>query len=185
MRCRALILFSLVLPPAVLAAAPVVAPIAMAASAAAPKPALIGDFKDWHVYSVGRGANRLCYALSEPRETNPANVKRDHVSFLISTWPGRKVRNEPSVVPGYSYKEGSKATVEVGSTKFAFFTQNQGTDGGAWAEAPADEGKLLAAMKRGSEMSVTGTSARGTLTRDNYSLAGLSAALDKIAAECK
>jgi invasion protein IalB len=155
------------------------------AKAAEPKPTLIGDFKDWHVYSVGRGANRLCYALSEPRETKPDNVKRDKVSFLISSWPGRKVRNEPSVVPGYAYKDGSKATVEVGSTKFSFFTQNQGTDGGAWVETPADEGKLLAAMKRGAEMSVTGTSTRGTLTRDNYSLAGLSAALDKIAAECK
>ena len=84
MRCRALFLFSFVLLPVV----PVAAPIAEAAPASkssGPKPTLIGDFKDWHVFSVGRGANRLCYALSEPRETNPANVKRDKVSFLIST----------------------------------------------------------------------------------------------------
>ena len=49
----------------------------------------------------------------------------------------------------------------------------------------ADEKKLIDAMKRGAEMSVTGTSSRGTLTRDNYSLAGISAALDKVAATCK
>ena len=52
------------------------------------------------------------------------------------------------------------------------------------AEMPADEAKLLAAMKRGQELSVTGTSARGTLTRDNYSLAGLSAALGARFARC-
>ena len=34
-------------------------------------------------------------------------------------------------------------------------------------------------------MSITGISSRGTLTRDNYSLAGISAALDKIDAACK
>ena len=34
-------------------------------------------------------------------------------------------------------------------------------------------------------MSVTGTSARGTLTRDNYSLAGISAAIDKLTTDCK
>ena len=96
MRCRALILFSLVLLPSV----PVAASAAPASNPSGPKPELLGDFKDWHVFSVGRGANRLCYALSEPRDTNPANVKRDKISFLISTWPGRKVRNEPSVVPG-------------------------------------------------------------------------------------
>jgi hypothetical protein len=44
---------------------------------------------------------------------------------------------------------------------------------------------MIDAMKRGAEMSVTGTSSRGTLTRDNYSLSGISAALDKVAATCK
>ena len=116
---------------------------------------------------------------------NPANTTRDSVFFLISSWPGRKVRNEPSVVPGYQYKVGTKVQVQVGSDKFELFTKNDGSAGGAWVENPADEKKLIDAMKRGAEMSVTGTSSRGTLTRDNYSLAGISAALDKVAATCK
>jgi hypothetical protein len=116
---------------------------------------------------------------------NPANVTRDAVFFLISTWPGRKVRGEPSVVPGYQYKVGTKVQVQIGSDKFDLFTKNDGSAGGAWLENPADEKKLVDAMKRGSEMSITGTSSRGTLTRDNYSLAGISAALDKIDASCK
>ena len=74
-----------------------------AAVAAEEKPALLDSFRDWHVYSVGAGSDRLCYALSQPKQMNPANLTRDWVFFLISSWPGRKVKNEPSVVPGYQY----------------------------------------------------------------------------------
>ena len=156
-----------------------------AAVAAEEKPALLDSFRDWHVYSVGAGTDRLCYALSQPKQMNPANLTRDSVFFLISSWPGRKVKNEPSVVPGYQYKVGSKVQVQVGADKFELFTKNDGSAGGAWLENPADEKKLVDAMKRGSEMSITGTSSRGALTRDNYSLAGISAALDKVDATCK
>jgi len=156
-----------------------------AAAAAEEKPTLLGNFRDWHVYSVGAGIDRLCYALSQPKEETPKNLKRGAASFLISSWPGRKVKNEPSVVPGYQYKVGSKTQVQVGSDKFDLFIKNDGANGGAWLEDPADEKRLIEALKRGSDMIVTGASSRGPLTRDTYSLAGISAALDKVDGSCK
>src|SRR3954471_21176632 len=96
-----------------------------AAGAAEDKATLLGSFRDWHVYQSGAGADRLCYALSEPKEMNPKNVNRGAVFFMISTWPGRKTRNEPSVVPGYQYKEGAKTDVQIGTDKFTFFTKNE------------------------------------------------------------
>ena len=159
--------------------------VSAAAFAAEQKPSLLGSFHDWHAYSTGKGANRLCYVLSQPKQTNPDNVKRDSAYFLISTWPGRKVRNEPSVVPGYPYKDGARAQVLVGTDKFEFFTKNDGSAGGAWLENPADEKKLIESMKKGAGMTIAGVSARGTETKDSYSLAGLSAALQKIDASCK
>ena len=155
------------------------------AAAAEEKPTLLDSFRDWHVYQTGTGANRLCYALSQPKETTPKNVTRGSVFFLISTWPGRKVRNEPSVVPGYQYKDGAKTEVLIGTDKFTFFTKNDGTAGGAWMEDPNDEKKLIEAMKKGSSMAISGTSTRGTATKDSYSLAGISAALDKLDQSCK
>jgi hypothetical protein len=152
---------------------------------AADEPNLLGSFREWHVYSAGTGADRTCFAVAPPKDTTPAGVNRSGVFFMITSWPGRNVRNQPSVVPGYPYKEMSRSTVQIGSDKFDFFTKNDGNAGGAWMEAPEDEQKLIAAMKRGSSMSVTGTSARGTLTRDNYSLAGISAALEKLSTDCK
>jgi hypothetical protein len=115
----------------------------------------------------------------------PKDAKRDSVFFLISTWPVRKVRNEPSVMPGYQYKAGIKTDVQVGSDKFSFFTKNEGGEGGAWMQDAKDEKKLVDAMKKGAGMSITGVSARGTLTKDTYSLAGISAALDKLDSSCK
>jgi hypothetical protein len=49
---------------------------------------------------------------------------------------------------------------------------------------PADEAKLITAMQGGSTMVVTGTSLRGSTTKDTYSLSGISAALDKIHSSC-
>jgi hypothetical protein len=149
------------------------------------EPTAIGSFKDWSVYRTDNGKDKVCYALAQPKSSEPKKAKRDPIFFLISTWPGRNVRNEPSVVPGYTFKEGAKVNIEVGSDKFELFTKNDGDSGGAWMENAADEKLLIDTMQRGQTMFVTGTSARGTLTRDSYSLGGIKAALDKVAATCK
>jgi Invasion associated locus B (IalB) protein len=166
---------------AVITSALVVGP----AWSAARKPDLVATFRDWHLYTAGGGANHSCYLLSEPKEKTPKTLKRGEVSFLVSDWPARKVRHEPSVVPGYAYKEMSTVEVQAGQTKFPFFTQNERSTGSAWALKEDDEPKLVEAMKREAEMSVTGIDARGTMTRDNYSLSGFSAALAKMDQICR
>lgn len=152
--------------------------------AAADGPNLLGAFRDWSAYTTGTDSGKVCYVLSQPKSTDPRNVKRDPIFFLISDWPGRKAKAEPEVVPGYPYKDGSKVTAQVGSDKFTFFTKNDGNDGGAWVQEKADEARLVDAMRRGSQMIVTGTSSRGTLTKDVYSLLGVSNALDRAHKTC-
>ena len=154
-------------------------------ASAAQEPTLMGSYRDWHVYSAGTGPERTCFAVTPPKDMSPPGANRNGVFFMITSWPGRNVKNQPSVVPGYPYREMSRAGVEIGADKFDFFTKDDGNAGGAWMETAEDEVKLIAAMRRGSAMVVTGTSARGTLTKDNYSLAGISAALDKLASDCK
>ncbi|HUO91618.1 MAG TPA: invasion associated locus B family protein [Rhizomicrobium sp.] len=158
--------------------------LAAAVPAFADPPQKIGDFKAWSVYSSGDGEAKVCYALSKPKLTEPARVKRDAVYFLINDWPNRKAKAEPEIVPGYEYKDKSTVTAEVGPEKFEFFTKNEGTAGGAWVEQPADEQRLVEAMRKSAEMIIIGTSKRGTQTRDTYSLAGLSEALDKVHESC-
>jgi hypothetical protein len=167
------------------AAAIVLASVFSAAAVAAEAPTLMGQFKTWFVYSVGADRTRVCYALAKPASSTPKGARRDPIFIIISSWPSRGIRNEPSIVPGYPYKDGSNVDIAIGNDKFTLFTQNQGTAGGAWIKSADDEARLIQAMKSGISMSVSGTSKRGTLTRDEYSLAGISAALDAIAAACK
>ena len=159
--------------------------LALSTAAFAAPPELVGKFDDWAVYKTSGADGIVCYALAQPKASQPTNVRRDPIFFLISTWPGKSVQGEPSIVPGYPYREESRATVEIGSDKFEFYTQNEGTDGGAWMKEPTEEQRLLDAMRRGSSMVIKGTSRRGTLTIDNYSLKGATAALDRLAQGCQ
>ena len=56
--------------------------------------------------------------------------------------------------------------------------------GKAWAVSDRVDRELVEGMKRGERMIVTGTSAKGTDTKDTYSLAGFSSAYKAISAKC-
>jgi hypothetical protein len=61
------------------------------------------------------------------------------------------------------------------------YTQNDG----AWIKNVAEESRLVEAMRKGADMTVRGVSSRGTKTIDQYSLKGLTQALERVTAECK
>jgi len=144
-------------------------------------PQVLGSFNDWDTYKLDADGDTMCYAVSQPKDMAPKNVKRGDVFFIITNWSKRKVKGEPSIITGYPYREASRASAQIGGQKFEFFTQGDG----AWVRDPKDEKRIVSSMRRGNSMIVKGTSARGTLTTDRYSLSGISAALDKINQACK
>ncbi len=150
-------------------------------------PLLLGKFNDWYAYSNGSGASQYCYILSQPKSVQPEDPSRhDTAFFLISSWPGKDVTHEPSIVPGYAYKDETAPRVTIGADKFDFFSRNDKEGkGGGWLKETPEEQRLIATMKNGSQMSITGTSSKGVPTNDTYSLAGISAALQKMDAACK
>jgi hypothetical protein len=160
------------------------AALVLAAGSAAAAPTSLGVFKDWSAFSNGAGDAKVCFAIARPKSSEPAKAKRDPIAFLINDWPSRRAKAEPEVEPGYQFKDGSKVTVEVGSDKFTLFTKNDSGDGGAWLQSSDDEARLIADMRNGQQLIVTGVSKRGTMTHDTYSLAGISDAVDKIHSEC-
>lgn len=159
---------------------------ASAAASAAGPATLLATSKDWSAYTSGDGSAKICYALSKPVAMDPKKAKRDPAYFIITDWPGRKpkTKSEPEAVPGYLYKEGGAVTAQVGGEKFEMFAKNDDGAGAAWVRRRADEVRLVEAMKRGQQLIIIGTSLRGTVTHDTYSLAGLSDALDKIHEAC-
>jgi len=169
---------------------PPAAPAKPAATAAAPaapagdaQPTLLGQYGDWGAYTASPGGNKVCFALAKPKttKTEPEGRKRDPSYVFVSTRPTEKVKNEVSVIIGYPFKTNSDATAEIGPAKFPMYTQNDG----AWIKNVAEEARMVDAMRKGADLTVKGTSGRGTQSTDQYSLKGLAQALDKIEQECK
>jgi len=150
---------------------------------------LLGVFQNWSAYSAGSGSDMTCYALSQPRATQPRGANRGPIYLMVSDWPARKVRAEPQIVLGYPVKPDTAAALAVGSAKFAFFARPNGPganpNASAWLQSLGDNARLIEAMSKGVSAVATGTSARGTRTSDTYSLAGFSDALAKIHEICK
>jgi len=149
----------------------------------APQPTLLGQYADWGAYTASPGGNKVCFALAKPKTTKlePAGRPRGPSYLFVSTRPSDKVKNEVSVIIGYPFKSSSDATAEIGTAKFAMYTQNDG----AWIKNVAEEARMIDAMRKGADLTVKGTSGRGAESTDQYSLKGLAQALDKIEQECK
>jgi hypothetical protein len=160
----------------------VFAMLGMAGAAVAAEPTSLGTFTDWTAYTYKAPDTKVCYVVSQPKSTESAKkVKRDPVFFIVTNMPGRKISGEVSTIIGYPFKEQTTVEVKVDDAAFELFTNGDG----AWADSTAKEKKIVGAMKTGKKLSVKGTSWKGTVTTDIYSLAGLSAAMDKIDSACK
>lgn len=152
----------------------------------AAKPTLVGTFKDWTTWSYsgsynGGGEGKICYIYAEPTEMTPPKLDHGRVSFSITSSPAAGVQQEANFVAGYQMKEQSSVTVDIDGEKFTMFTQGDS----AWLVDKADEPKLLEAMKDGKAMVVSAQSRRGNPTTYKYSLSGVTAAADKMSAECR
>jgi invasion protein IalB len=145
------------------------------------KPELVATFGDWGVYVSQSGKSKICYALAQPKERQPANLKRDPAYIFISSRPTESVHNEVSVIMGFPLKEGgSDARAEVGSATFGLVAKEQN----AWIKNAAEEGPFIGAMKKGSKLTIKAASKKGNVTTDLYSLSGLGPALDRVRKEC-
>jgi len=184
-------------PPAQPAAPKAAAPKSAAPKSTAPKsataspaptggdsqPTLLGQYGDWGAYTATPGGKKICFVLAKPKssKTEPAGRSRDQAYMFISSRPAENVKNEVSVTIGYPFKTSSDATVEVGGAKFAMYTQNDG----AWIKNVADEARMIDTMRKAGDVTVKGTSGKGTNSTDQYSLKGLAQALERVDQECR
>lgn len=141
---------------------------------------LLQKFENWQVFLHESGGDKVCFAAAQPKAMEPKTAKRDPVFFYLTTWAKDGVRNEISVKLGYTLKVDSKPVIAIGTEKFELYPKGDK----AFMRDPGEERKLLDAMKKGSNLTVSGLSSRGTATSDQYSLTGLSAALTHMGTAC-
>jgi hypothetical protein len=174
-----------------LKSAPRAAAAAAAIAIAASSPVLaqdstnvIGTEGDWTVFSAN--SPKECWAVSAPKSTQnvdasgkPREVTRGDIRLYVAYRPGQSA--EISFSGGYPFAPDSAVEVNIGGNVFKLFTEGES----AWTGSPSEDSKLVSALRGGSSAVITGRSARGTVTKDTFSLSGITAATNKAQASCK
>ncbi len=133
----------------------------------------LGDFGPWSAYSYNGPRGMVCYIYGEPQKETGKYAERGDTYIQVADRPKEKIANELSVTAGYAYKKDSEVALAIDGNKYSLFTDGET----AWARDAQTQNTIVAAMKAGVVLAVQGTSTRGTVTTDNYSLKGFTAAI--------
>lgn len=152
----------------------------LAGAALAQEATSLGTFKFWTAWKSTDANGTICYVSSQPQDSQPTNVNRDPIHFLIIHRKGLGTHNEVQTLVGYPLKGGSTPSVMVDGKSYSMVIEGSA----AWLASAGDEASFVDGMKRGSQMVVKGTSQRGTNTTDTYSLSGVTAAMSEIDKTC-
>lgn len=140
---------------------------------------------DWNVCLWNEP--KECWGVSKPTETvntrdgQSVAVNRSAILLFVTFRPGTGAAGEVSFTGGYPFAPGSTVGVDIGGTTFEMRTDGEW----AWPSDPAQDAAMLAAMKGGAQAIITARSARGTQTRDTFSLNGFTAAMTEAENRCK
>lgn len=141
----------------------------------------IGTFNAWTAWRGTDASGEICYISGQPRESQPTNVNRDPVHFLIIHRKGMGTRNEVQTLIGYPFHTtNANVSAAVDGRSFPMVAEGNA----AWLASTGDEPAFVQAFKAGNTMVVRGTSQRGTNTVDTYSLSGATAAMNAIDQAC-
>lgn len=139
----------------------------------------LGTFDFWTAWTDTDGSGTICYVSSTPQTTEPSNVSRGDIHFIVTRRPTNP--NEIATIVGYPIHETeANASVSVDGRSYPMVTQGEA----GWLASIEDEAGFVGAMRAGATMVVRATSQRGTDTVDTYSLRGVTAALNKAVEEC-
>ncbi len=165
--------------------------MAWAAAGAAAQETTPSESQAWQVYEPPEEP-RECLATAEPieqlntRDGQPVEVSRGETRLFVFYRPAASdseegVMGQVAFTGGYPFAADTPVTLEVGGTVF----QLPVIDGQwAWPANPDEDARIVAALKSGTEAVVSGQSARGTVTRDTFSLLGVTAAIEEAARRC-
>lgn len=139
---------------------------------------------DWSVFVEDNPTE--CWGVATPKETvntrqgRVVAATRGQILLMVFYRPSAQANGQVAFTGGYPFGSGSTVNVNIGGTEFELFTDGEW----AWPATPAEDAKIVTAMKRGANAVVTGISSRGTTTKDTFSLLGFTAAVEDAEARC-
>ena len=121
-----------------------------------------------------------CYVGSSPIKSDlPETKKRGDNYILVYKIIGSE-ENIIQIEAGYKYNLDKNINVKIDDTNFNFYSTEDSSET-AWTN---DDNKVVYAMKKGLELTLTGESIRGTITNDIYTLKGFTNSINQLNEEC-
>ena len=121
-----------------------------------------------------------CYIGSSPLKTDlPETKKRGENYILVYKIIGSE-ENIIQIEAGYKYNLDKKINVKIDNANYEFYSTEDSSET-AWTN---DDKKVIYAMKKGLELTLTGESTRGTTTNDVYTLKGFTNAVNQLNQDC-
>ncbi|MGV6804974.1 MAG: invasion associated locus B family protein [Ruegeria sp.] len=139
---------------------------------------------DWGVFAEDDPTE--CWSVSAPRETvntrdgRVVAVRRSDILLFVFYRPGENVKGQVTFTGGYPFAKASTVTMKIGDDQYELITDGEW----AWPASEAEDAKIIAAMKRGSQAVLSARSSRGTKTSDTFSLLGFTAATEDAQKRC-
>ncbi|WP_407706260.1 invasion associated locus B family protein [Sulfitobacter faviae] len=139
---------------------------------------------DWSVFVEDNPTE--CWGVSTPKEVvntrdgRVVAVNRGQTLLMVFYRPSAEAKGQVAFTGGYPFASGSTVTMSISGNTYELFTEGEW----AWPATTADDAKIIAAMKRGADATLTGRSSRGTQTKDTFSLLGFTAAVEDAEKRC-
>ena len=140
--------------------------------AAAQSVQALGEFRDWAAYTASEGAGQVCFAMSKPVDVTPPVDGYTQAYLYLTHRPAEDVSNELNLVAGFDFAPDQPATLKVGGKSFDLFTQKDA----AWLLDSTQNDNLAGALRAGSTVVIEGTTDKGILVTETFSLSGATAA---------
>jgi hypothetical protein len=134
-----------------------------------------GKFGNWTAATYGEGADKACYAFTSATHSDPAIAKRGAVMLTVTERHG--VHDEVTLTAGYTYPKNAKVTVSVNNQPIDFYTQGD-------TAFTANGHGAVDAFRHGDGAEAQGTTPRGHMVTDDFSLGGFSDAYNAITSAC-
>jgi len=124
--------------------------------------------------------NDWCYIGSLPINSDLPETKQRGDNYILVYKIIGSDENIIQVEAGYKYNLEKNINVKIDNTTFNFYSTEDSSET-AWTN---DDSKVIYAMKKGLDLTLTGESSRGTVTNDIYTLKGFTAAINKLNNNC-
>ena len=142
----------------------------------------LGNFGAWYAFTQGEGADKLCYMIAAPIQSLGEIPNRGEIGLIVTHQMGGKVRDQVSVALGFEPHKTRYTKAKVDKSSNVLLRLADGDR--VWIREASVDRQLVARMKKGDHLVVTGMTSDGVASQDTFPLDGFAKGYAEISKAC-